>query len=150
MNHTDIYLYKIDANLEQDSLYTQSFIYDSLCADTIVSGNIDLTDCQLQVGFGDIPIQGEYFARLNVIHINAFPNPAQDEIRFAYTNTDHYENIKLRCYNSIGKKVQQEHILCGQQGSKLNLSNWNSGIYIAVVTSNERIVGKVKFVVRGE
>ena len=148
MNHTDIYLYKINANLEQDTLYTQNFVYDSLCPDSIVSGDIDMTDCELQVGFEETPTPEEYYAGLDAIPIKAYPNPASEVIRFDYQHTERFKNISLQVYNALGNKVLEESILTGQQGSKVNVSNWSSGIYIAVVSSGGKVLGKVKFVVK--
>ncbi len=147
-NYYDILLYKINENLEDDTLYTQNFVYDSLCPDTIVSGNIDMSDCMLQVGFDNTPTPETYHAKLDVIHVEAFPNPAQDEIMFTYTNTELHNGIMLQCYTAMGQKVYSEKILQSQQGSKINLLNWNSGLYIATITINGRLSGNVKFVVR--
>ena len=148
MNHTDIILYKLNANLEHDTIYTQNFVYDSLCPYPIVSGDIDMTDCVLQVGLEEIPTPEQYYARLDAIPITAYPNPANSIINFDYKNTERHQNMLLQCYNAIGKEVYSEEISTAQQGSRLDVSHWYSGIYIAVVTSQGKVAGKVKFVVR--
>ncbi len=148
MDFPDIYFYKMDSNLEFDTTFNQNFVYDSLCPDTITSGNIDMNDCLLQVGFDNTPTPETYHAKLDVIHVEAFPNPAQDEIMFTYTNTELHNGIMLQCYTAMGQKVYSEKILQSQQGSKINLLNWNSGLYIATITINGRLSGNVKFVVR--
>jgi hypothetical protein len=146
--YTDILLYKINANLEQDTLYTQTFVYDSLCPYPITSGDIDMSDCYIQVGFEETPTPEEYYASLDAIPIVAYPNPAVNVIRFDYKNTARHQNIVLHCYNAIGQKMYTDEIISGQQGSKLEVSDWRSGIYIAVITSDGKLAGKVKFVVR--
>jgi len=148
MIHTDICLYKINANLEQDTLYTQPFVYDSLCPDTIISGVINMTNCMLQVGTQEIPIPEDYFASLETIPIIAYPNPAGRTLILEYKNTERYQDLHLICYSALGQKVMEETLLTGQQGSKIDVSNWNGGVYFAVVTREGKIVGKVKFVVR--
>ncbi|MDP2722590.1 MAG: hypothetical protein Q8O72_07530, partial [Bacteroidales bacterium] len=63
--HTNIQLLKINANLEQDTLYTQNFVYDSLCPDPIVSGDIDMTNCSVvQVSIDEAPTPEEYYKSL--------------------------------------------------------------------------------------
>jgi hypothetical protein len=148
MIHTDICLYKINANLEQDTLYTQPFVYDSLCPDTIISGDINMTNCMLQVGTQAIPTPEDYFASLETIPITAYPNPAGRTLMLEYKNTERYQDLHLICYSALGQKVMEETLLTGQQGSKIDVTNWNDGVYFAVVTSEGKIVGKVKFVVR--
>lgn len=146
--HTDILLYKINANLEQDTLYTQHFVYDSLCPDSIISGDIDMTNCLLQVGTQEIPTPEDYIASLETIPITAYPNPARETLLLEYKNTERYQDLHLICYSSLGRKVIEETLLTGQQGSKIDVSNWNDGVYFAVVTSEGKIVGKGKFVVK--
>jgi hypothetical protein len=148
MNHTDIYMYKINTNLEQDTLYTQPFVYDSLCPDSIISGDIDMTNCLLQVGTQEIPTPEDYIASLETIPITAYPNPARETLMLEYKNTELHQDLHLVCYSSLGRKVIEEALLTGQQASKINVSNWNSGVYFAVVISEGKIVGKVKFVVK--
>jgi len=48
----------------------------------------------------------------------------------------------------MGQIMYTEEIISGQQGSKLEVSGWRSGIYMAVITSNGKVAGKVKFVVK--
>ena len=149
MNHTDIYMYKINANLEQDTLYTENLVYDSLCPDPIVSGDIDMTNCSVvQVSIDEAPTPEEYYKSLDAIPIKAYPNPANKFISLDYKHTDRHQNIRLQCYNALGKKVHAEDIVTGQQGSKINVYGWGSGIYIAIISIESRIVGKVKFVVK--
>jgi hypothetical protein len=149
MYHTDIVLYKLNANLEQDTLYTQNFIYDSLCPDPIVSGDIDMTNCTvIQVGIDETPTPEGYFASLETIPITAYPNPAGRILMLEYKNTELHQDLHLVCYSALGQKVMEEIILFGQQASKVDVSNWNSGVYLAVVTSGGKIVGKEKFVVK--
>jgi hypothetical protein len=149
MDHTDIFLYKINANLEQDTLYTQNFVYDSLCPNPIESGDIDMTNCTLvQVSIDEAPTPEEYYKSLDAIPVKAYPNPADEFIKLDYKHTEHHQNIKLICYDITGQTLHTEDIVTGQHGSKINVSGWGSGLYMAVVTSGGRIVGKTKFIVK--
>ncbi len=147
--HTNIQLLKINANLEQDTLYTQNFVYDSLCPDPIVSGDIDMTNCSVvQVSIGEAPTPEEYYKDLNTIPVKVYPNPSEDCISFDYKNTDRHQNIHLNCYDINGQKIYSENISRGQQGSKINVSSWGSGVYMAIISSEGVIVGKAKLMVK--
>ena len=147
--HTNIQLLKINANLEQDTLYTQNFMYDSLCPDPIVSGDIDMTNCSVvQVSIDEAPTPEEYYKSLDAIPVKAYPNPADEFIKLEYKHTDRHQNIRLQCYDITGQTVHTEYIATGQQGSKIDISGWSSGLYMAIISSEGRIVGKAKFVVK--
>jgi len=108
-----------------------------------------MTNCTLvQVSIDEAPTPGEYYKSLNTIPVKAWPNPADDWIRFDYKNSDRHQNIRLDCYDISGQKRYSEAIMTGQQGSRIDVSGWGSGMYMAVVTSGGRIVGKVKFIVK--
>ncbi len=49
-NEFDAYLTKLNQNLEDDTLYTRPYTYDSLCPYQIVSDTIVQDDCELIVG----------------------------------------------------------------------------------------------------
>jgi hypothetical protein len=147
--HTNIQLLKINANLEQDTLYTQNFVYDSLCPDPIVSGDIDMTNCSVVlVSIGEAPTPEEYYKDLNTIPVKVYPNPSEDCISFDYKNTDRHQNIHLDCYDINGQKVHSEAIATNQLGSKINVSSWGSGVYMAIISSEGVIVGKAKLMVK--
>ena len=84
----DIYLYKINENLEQDTVYSGNYTYDSLCPYQIQSGEIDISDCLIVTDVGEVPSPGEYYAGLKTIPIKAYPNPVNGgEITFEFGNT---------------------------------------------------------------
>ncbi|MCD4735206.1 MAG: T9SS type A sorting domain-containing protein [Bacteroidales bacterium] len=144
----DIYFYKINENLEQDTVYPGNFTYDSLCPYQIQSGTIDLSDCMVVTDVGEAPNAKEYYANLQTIPIKAFPNPASDFITFAIENTEHHKYMELQCFNIIGKKVHREKVYTGQGESKVDINGWPQGIYIAVIFSENRPVGRCKFIVK--
>lgn len=137
----DILHYKINADLEFDTIYTQNFIYDSLCPDSVISREIDMSDCILQVGTKELSL-------LDEVEVKVFPNPADNEITISYTYSELQKGILLQCFSSMGQKVYLEKVSQGQTESKLNLIKWNSGLYIATITIQGRLTGYDKFVVR--
>ncbi|MBN1339242.1 MAG: hypothetical protein JXA03_07960 [Bacteroidales bacterium] len=168
----DIYFYKINENLEQDTVYPGIYTYDSLCPYQIQSEVIDISDCVIIfVNVEEAPDPEDYFANLKTIPIRVFPNPARDVVTFGFENTEYLppsppawspacrsgkagkpsNGVKwpsLSIYNIFGEKVHEERIYRNQGESRLNLGAWPQGMYIAVVLNEGRVVGRVKFVVR--
>jgi len=144
----NIALAKLNLNLEYDTAYTGNFTYDSLCIPgPPQSGFIYLNDCDIVLGT-EIPTAAEYRARVSTIPITIYPNPAKDHITFALENTEHHRNIELRCFDLLGMQQHQTKILRGQQQATTNVSNWPPGMYIVVVLSDGKPVGRGKFVVQ--
>lgn len=145
----DIYLYKINENLEQDTIYPGNYNYDSLCPNQIQSGEIDISDCLIITDVGEVPTPQDYFASLNSIPIKAYPNPANGgEITFEFQNTEHHDNMKLKCFDVYGKQVHSERIYQFQGASKVDIQHWKPGIYLILVYSNGQVVGQTKFLVQ--
>jgi hypothetical protein len=147
-NDQDIYLYKIDENLESVPFDNTPYVYDSLCPTPIQSGIIDLTSCMVWTGTEEVPSPQQYYATIAQIPLTAYPNPAETEITLAFQNTEHHNNMLLECYNLFGQRVHSEKVYKGQQKTKLRVEQWQSGLYIAVIKSDERVAGNVRFVKR--
>jgi hypothetical protein len=155
----DIYLYKINEELEQDTLYPGTYIYDSLCSEAIQSGTVDISNCLIITDVGEVPSSKEYYTNFNSIYIKAFPNPVKEgQISFELQNTEHLtppsvppqggKQPTLFIYNVFGEKVHEERVYQHQGESKVNTSSWEKGMYIAIVYSNGMPVGRCKFVVQ--
>ncbi len=148
-NDKNIYMYKVDENLQSVPFDTNPYNYDSLCPEPIQSGTIDLSDCMVWTGTEEIPSPEEYYSFIATIPITSYPNPAETEITLAFQNTEHHTNMLLECYNIYGQKVHRERIYKGQQQTKLDVSGWSKGLYFTVVKSNGSLAGTCKFVVKG-
>ena len=145
----DIYVYKIDENLNDVPFDPTPHTYDSLCPGGIQSSTIDLSDCFIWTNIGDAPSPKEYYESIRKIPIKAYPNPVSDgSITFEYENTEHHRNIELRCFDIYGQEVHSEKIYQYQQESLVNINKWQKGIYFAVVYSKGMPVGRCKFVVQ--
>jgi hypothetical protein len=142
----DIYVYKIDENLNDVPFDPTPHTYDSLCPGGIQSDTIDLTSCFVWTDIGESPSPKEYYSFISTIPITAYPNPAETEITLAFGNTEHHTNMLLECYNIYGQKVHNEKIWKGQQQAKLDVSDWGKGLYFAVVKSNGKVAGTGRFV----
>jgi hypothetical protein len=145
----DIYVYKIDENLNDVPFDPTPHTYDSLCPGGMQSGTIDLSDCFVWTNIGDSPLPGEYYSFINTIPIKAYPNPAtQGTITFEYENTEHHKNMELRCFNIYGQEVYKEKVYRYQGKSVVDVSSWQKGMYFGVLYSKGKPAGKVKFVVQ--
>ncbi len=141
----DVYLYKLNANLDPVYFDTTQHNYDTLCPDTIQSGYISLEDCNIITGIEDIPSPKEYYTKLKTIPIIAYPNPAKDKITFAFENTQYHKDISFQCYDIFGRLVYEQKVY--SQQVETDVGCWSKGMYVAVVRSNGKVVGKCKFVV---
>lgn len=148
-NNSEILLYKLNSDLSQAEIDTNSYNYDSLCDDLpIVSDTIYLDNCSIVTSIDEIPTPHEYYASLKKIKINVMPNPATNDIVFAVESPGHHNNIVLTCYNVNGQKVLEQHIQKDQSVVKTNVTDWQSGMYIIVASSSNGGSGSSKFVVK--
>jgi len=144
----DIYLYKINENLEHDTLYPGNYTYDSLCPYVIKSGVIDLAGCGVITSIGEIPTLEEYRENSEKIKITAIPNPSSTgEVLLKFENTGSFTNMKLRVYDAFGREIHSEPVYPHQGASRLDVGHWPPGLYLVVVYSTGGAVGRCKVVV---
>jgi hypothetical protein len=144
----DILLYKINKNLEHDTLYPGNYTYDSLCRHTIESGIIDLAGCDVITSIGEIPTLEEYNKGLQSIPIKASPNPSSTgEIMLEMENTGLYTNMQLEVFDVFGKQIHHEKVYPHQGATRLDVSNWPGGMYVVTIYTNGQVRGKCKVVV---
>ena len=85
----DIYMYKINEDLEHDTIYPGNYTYDSLCPYQIQSGEIDISDCLIITDVKEVPSPKEYYSGIQNIPIKAYPNPTKEgSITFEFSNTE--------------------------------------------------------------
>jgi hypothetical protein len=146
---SDILLYKIYENLEQDTLYPGYYAYDSLCKKLpIQSEIIDLGDCYAITGIGEIPTLEQYNKKMQSIGISASPNPSNSgEILLEYENTESFTNLELHITDVYGKPIHREAVLPHQGATRLSTNSWPAGMYIATIMSNGQMRGKCKILV---
>lgn len=143
----DVLLYKMDRDFNSLPYDTGSYTYDSLCPYQITSDTIDLSDCMIVVNTEEVPTPEQYYASLDLIPIIAAPNPATDKVVFSLKNTKHHNNMQLICFDAFGRKIHEQKIYPRQLESHVDVSTWKSGMYVAVVKSDGKVVGKEKVVV---
>ena len=145
----DIYVYKIDQNLNDVPFDPTPHNYDSLCPGGIQSGTIDLSDCLVWTNIGNAPSPQEYYQSIKQIPIKAYPNPAtKGKITFEFENTEHHNNMELKCFDLYGKEIFSEKVYKYQTEAIVDITKLKQGMYVAVVYSNGWPVGECKFVVQ--
>jgi hypothetical protein len=137
----DIYLWKMNADLEDDSLYTQPMTYDSLCPYQITSDTVDL-DCDLFVRIEDIPTKEEYESTIKMS-----PNPARDWIMLTFPDIIHDGKLDLAVYNLFGQEVLRKEATSANRMVTLDVSGLSSGLYVAVCIDQRKRVMKGKFLI---
>jgi hypothetical protein len=147
-NTSDILLYKINENLEHDTIYPGNYTYDSLCPYVIQSGVIDLAGCGVITSIGEIPTLEEYRDNIERIKITAIPNPSSTgEVLLEFENTVSFTNTELRVYDAFGREIVTKAVLSGQGALRLDTSGWADGIYFAVIFSTHQPIGRCKFMI---
>jgi hypothetical protein len=148
------YSWKLNSNLEFDTLYTQPFVYDSLCPHPIASDTIPL-DCVV-VGV-DEPFQNPETGRLK-----AYPNPTEstlhieipDKIKtvvsipsYDVTTVYHeWHSATLEIYDLFGRKIHSQTVTQGQTNIDIDLTTWMNGMYVVRLVYNGHTVASVKVV----
>ncbi len=154
----DIYLYKLNQNLEDDTLYNVQLNYDTLCPDSIVSDTLTI-DCGIWVDME------EPFTTAEGSQLKIYPNPASEKIKIElpeYTvskqQTGNFEvskvhyglqgTLELIVYDMFGREVKSLHLSKTQTQTEIDLSLWKSGVYLIELRSGGKLLDKGKFVVK--
>lgn len=140
-----IYLTKLNQDLEQDSIYTENIVYDFLCDQEIESGFIYFNDCQMVVGTEDIPNPQQYLEQKQKVHIIASPNPALEEIKLEFENTENHQQMTLRITSILGQQVYEQPLQKAQTEQSIMLKDWQEGLYLVQVIANGKVVGVSRF-----
>ncbi len=154
----DIYLYKLNQDLQDDTLYNVQLNYDTLCPGSIVSDTLTI-DCGIWVDME------EPFTTAEGSHLKIYPNPANEKISIelpAYTvskqQTGSFEVSKVHyglqgdsdliIYDMFGREIKCLHLFKTQTQTEIDVSRWKSGIYLIELKSGGRVLDKGKFVVK--
>jgi hypothetical protein len=137
----DIYLWKMNTNLEDDTLYTQPLTYDSLCPYEIQSDTVEL-DCGLFVNIDEIPTKEEYESTIKIS-----PNPARDWIILTFPDISLAKETDIVMYNLFGQEVMKSSVYPQNRMVSLNVSSLPSGVYLTTCRDAKKRAVKGKFVV---
>ncbi|MBL7113144.1 MAG: T9SS type A sorting domain-containing protein [Bacteroidales bacterium] len=150
----DMYLFKMDYNLEYDTMDPRVLTYDSLCPNlSIVSDTID-PDCDIIVGLEDV------FEDPDRNSLKIIPNPAREKVTISLPEvwlseystpevqiqTAKYtfpKNLHIEVFDSFGRFVYSLDIPDGNTSIIVHATNWKPGLYIVrLLISNQEITSK--------
>jgi len=144
----DVYLYKVNDSLEQDTLYLGSYTYDSLCPGQVQSGVIDLTGCGVVTNMRNIPWLGDNNGQKRKVKIIPVPNPAEGgSIKFKIQNNGFHSNTELKCFDVHGELVLLQKLAPLQVECIVHVGSWSPGIYVAVLYIGGSESGFCKFII---
>ena len=142
----DAYFYKINENLEHDTIYPGSYNYDSLCPNLpIQSSVIDLTGCDIITGLDEIPSLEDY--NKGIIVFKVYPNPTNEYIIFEMTKQNN-TSVDIYLFDNQGKLIKSNTLPARTQNYVINLKGMKPGIYIIKAYMKGRDIGSKKFSVR--
>jgi len=153
-----MYAFKINENLEYDSIYTQPMIYDSLCPDSITTETFEL-DCDILVDVYE-PFETK---QRNILEI--YPNPSSEIVNIRlpdYIITEqqtrnfevtriHYQYnglMELKLFDMFGREIKKLSFSNQQEEIILNVSGLQEGLYLVVFYVGNNAYGSGKFIVR--
>jgi hypothetical protein len=150
------YFYKLNSDLEFDSIYTMPHTYDSLCPYPIVSDTVD-PDCGLIVSIEDSEENPEAYC------LKVYPNPAANMVTveipellqkqtgpagFQATTVYHqWGSATLEVYGLFGKKQLEYIVQQGQPPVEIDVSQWERGMYVFRLVFRGETVATEKVVV---
>ena len=152
------HLWKLNQNLDFDSIYTAPRVYDSLCPYPIVSSTLSLPPCGLTVGVEE-PLVDEELVRMMV-----YPNPCSDIVHirlpervrlesqtksFTVQTTFHQwtKDLDLEVFDLFGRPVSRQTVKPGTKEASIDVSGWNNGMYYVRLSSEGNVVTTDKIIV---
>ncbi len=140
----DVYFYKVNDSLEQDTVYPGSYTYDSLCPGQIQSGVIDLTGCTVITDIKDIPWKEDYGMQETIKMLEVYPNPSSGYVIIRY-NLETETDCSIEIKDVTGKAIQTLTTNGKQDQITVVTENWLPGMYIATFFIDGKSKESVKF-----
>ncbi len=138
----DAYLFKLNQQLESDTLYSQLFNYDSLCPYQIVSDTIVQDNCGLIVGDQEIKAETNL---TNILQI--FPNPASDYCIIEYDLSRFEGEATISITDLYDRKLLSFNLANTHAQKTISLADFSAGIYFVNLSENGTRKESVKLIV---
>ncbi|MBU1008584.1 MAG: T9SS type A sorting domain-containing protein [Bacteroidetes bacterium] len=138
----DAYLFKLNQQLESDTLYNQLFNYDSLCPYQIVSDTIVQDNCGLIVGDQEIKAETNL---TNILQI--FPNPAGDYCIIEYDLSRFEGEATISITDLYDRKLLSFNLENTHTRKTISLADLSAGIYFVNLIENGTRKESVKLIV---
>jgi len=130
-------IWKYNTNLEIDSVYTQNFVYDTLCPYPITNDTIALDTTTV----------------MNLEHLwneltpmSILPNPVKNKLNIII-NIVKWQQRQLIIRDINGREILNEYIAPGKANHQLDVSAFENGIYIVSLFEKGKLLQTEKVVV---
>jgi len=157
INYNIFYLWKLNKNLEYDSIYTKPRVYDSLCPHPITSSTIYST-CDLATSVREPAFNTER------VKMHLFPNPASTVLHVEMpeciqknSKTEHLnvttilhkwnKELQLRVFDFMGRQEFYKSVKPQEKEVILDVSSWQSGMYFFQLLYGDTVVAEAKGIV---
>jgi len=141
----DIFLYKLDSNLSQVELDSNSYVYDSLCKSIIATDTVYLDECEVVTSVSKKVIPKYSNQNGNLLHLIAYPNPVKGGmINISIEEQQLYKNLQYSLFSMMGEKLIN-NVKIEQQVFDIDVSNLPTGVYIVIVSNKTSVIGRVLF-----
>ena len=157
INYNIFYLWKLNENLEYDSIYTKPRVYDSLCPHPITSSTIYST-CDLATSVREPAFNTER------VKMHLFPNPATTVLHVEMpeciqknSKTEHLnvttilhkwnKELQLHVFDFMGRQVFYKSVKPQEKEVILDVSSWQSGMYFFQLLYGDTVVAEAKGIV---
>jgi len=150
--------FKLNSDLEYDSVYSHPLTYDSLCPYPIVSDTVPLDGCELVVVGVDEARQKPETTKLKV-----YPNPSKNKIIVeipkclvrktpgpgitATTIYHQWNEARLEVFDLFGRLMYSEMITQLEKTVEIDVSDWQAGMYVVRIVFMNEVVASQKFLV---
>jgi len=81
-------------------------------------------------------------------NVIVFPNPATTTTTIKVKTQNNQENYKVSIINALGKVFFETKISAQELSSQINVSGWESGLYLIVVSSSNEMLARTKLIVK--
>ena len=139
----DAYLFKLNQQLESDTIYNQWFNYDSLCTGQIVSDTIVQDGCGLIVGIKEIYASGNK----NENKILIYPNPTANSFKLK-SKMFEFNWASIEIFDLFGQKIKTIKISNEQTEVEVNVKGWQKGLYLIRMQNKGGVVANGKVIVQ--
>jgi hypothetical protein len=137
----EIDLFKLNANLEDDTLNPIQLNYDTLCSYQIPSDTLSL-DCEIFVNIDEIPSREEFESTIII-----FPNPARDWISINFPELVSNEMTEIIVHDIFGRQVMNKRVVLENNMATIDISKLSPGLYTIICNNISKSNLKGKFVV---
>ena len=141
----DIYLRKMNAMLELDSIMPDTNVYDSLCPHPITYSEIFLDNCDfIDIAYG-IEEHRTNHGKTDIFRILVSPNPVSGNMRLSFPDAEINRGVRISIFNAYGQ-VLESYKLENRQEINHDTGHWPAGLYLVVAFKNGVNIGMCKFI----